>query len=66
MVMLDKATEVINEVMGIFGIQDRNAEGQMVVKRLEMAVVNMFFQKRQEHGVTYKSGGRRTQVDYFV
>ncbi|KAK2891434.1 hypothetical protein Q8A73_017099 [Channa argus] len=48
-------------VMGRFGVQDRNAEGQMVVdfaKRMEMAVVNTFFQKRQEHRVTYKSGGR--------
>ncbi|XP_067349374.1 uncharacterized protein [Channa argus] len=30
---------------------------------MEMAVVNTFFQKRQEHRVTYKSGGRSTQVD---
>ncbi|KAE8291504.1 hypothetical protein D5F01_LYC11112 [Larimichthys crocea] len=57
------------EVKGRFGIQERNAEGQMVVdsaKRMEMAVVNTFFQKRQEHRVTYKSGGRSTQVDYIL
>ncbi|XP_051806753.1 uncharacterized protein LOC127534762 [Acanthochromis polyacanthus] len=57
------------EVVGRFGIQERNAEGQMVVdfaKRMEMAVVNTFFQKRQEHRVTYKSGGRSTQVDYIL
>ncbi|KAF7649688.1 hypothetical protein LDENG_00137590 [Lucifuga dentata] len=57
------------EVMGKFGIQDRNAEGQMVVdfaKRMEMAVTNTFFQKKQEHRVTYKSGGRSTQVDYIL
>lgn len=57
------------EVMGRFGIQERNAEGQMVVdfaKRMEMAVVNTFFQKRQEHRVTYKSGGRSTHVDYIL
>ena len=56
-------------VMGRFGLQDRNTEGQMVVdfaKRMEMAVVNTFFQKRQEHRVTYKSGGRSTQVDYIL
>ncbi|XP_053346567.1 craniofacial development protein 2-like [Clarias gariepinus] len=56
-------------VMGRFGLQDRNVEGQMVVdfaKRMEMAVVNTFFQKRQEHRVTYKSGGRSTQVDYIL
>ncbi|KAK3526321.1 hypothetical protein QTP70_022740 [Hemibagrus guttatus] len=31
-----------------------------------MAVVNTYFQKREEHRVTYKSGGRRTQVDYIL
>ncbi|KAK2918392.1 hypothetical protein Q8A73_002763 [Channa argus] len=44
-------------VMGRFGLQDRNTEGQMVVdfaKRMEMAVVNTFFQKRQEHRVTLR------------
>ncbi|KAK3553254.1 hypothetical protein QTP86_032789, partial [Hemibagrus guttatus] len=52
------------EVMGKFGIKERNLEGQMVVdfaKRMDMAVVNTYFQKREEHRVTYKSGGRRTQ-----
>ncbi|KAK3548847.1 hypothetical protein QTP70_021038, partial [Hemibagrus guttatus] len=53
------------EVMGKFGVKERNLEGQMVVdfaKRMDMAVVNTYFQKREEHRVTYNSGGRRTQV----
>ncbi|KAK3524670.1 hypothetical protein QTP86_000540 [Hemibagrus guttatus] len=48
------------EVMGKFGVKERNLEGQMVVdvaKRMDMAVVNTYFQKREEHRVTYKSGG---------
>ncbi|KAK3545522.1 hypothetical protein QTP70_007766 [Hemibagrus guttatus] len=48
------------EVMGKFGVKERNLEGQMVVdfaKRMDMAVVNTYFQKRVEHRVTYKSGG---------
>ncbi|KAK3535543.1 hypothetical protein QTP70_016813, partial [Hemibagrus guttatus] len=52
------------EVMGRFGVKERNLEGQMVVdfaKRMDMAVVNTYFQKREEHRVTYKIGGRRTQ-----
>ncbi|KAK3533956.1 hypothetical protein QTP70_035003, partial [Hemibagrus guttatus] len=52
------------EVMGKFGVKERNLEGQMVVdfaKRMDMAVVNTYFQKREEHRVTYKSGGRSTQ-----
>ncbi|KAK3558371.1 hypothetical protein QTP86_017592, partial [Hemibagrus guttatus] len=52
------------EVMGKFGVKERNLEGQMVVdfaKRMDMGVVNTYFQKSEEHRVTYKSGGRRTQ-----
>ncbi|KAK3567131.1 hypothetical protein QTP86_010162 [Hemibagrus guttatus] len=52
------------EVMGKFGVKERNLEGQMVVdfaKRMDMGVVNTYFQKREEHRVTYKSGGRSTQ-----
>ncbi|MCJ8737270.1 hypothetical protein PDJAM_G00021940 [Pangasius djambal] len=48
-----------DEVMGKFGVKERNLEGHMVVdftKRMDMAVVNTYFQKRQEHRVTYKSG----------
>ncbi|KAK3543292.1 hypothetical protein QTP70_014047, partial [Hemibagrus guttatus] len=57
------------EVKGKFGVKERNLEGQMAVdfaKRMDMAVVNTYFQKREEHRVTYKSGGRRTQVDYIL
>ncbi|KAK3550753.1 hypothetical protein QTP70_004591 [Hemibagrus guttatus] len=57
------------EVMGKFGVKERNLEGQIVVdfaKRMDMAVVNIYFQKREEHRVTYKSGGRSTQVDYIL
>ncbi|KAK3541669.1 hypothetical protein QTP86_000342, partial [Hemibagrus guttatus] len=47
------------EVMGKFGAKESNLEGQMVVdfaKRMDMGVVNTYFQKREEHRVTYKSG----------
>ncbi|KAK3573023.1 hypothetical protein QTP86_012246 [Hemibagrus guttatus] len=56
------------EVTGKFGVKERNLEGQMVVhfaKRMDMAVVNTYFQKREEYRVTYKSGCRSTQVDYI-
>ncbi|KAK3552267.1 hypothetical protein QTP86_006076 [Hemibagrus guttatus] len=55
--------------MGKFGVKERNFEGQTVVdfaKWIDMAVVNTYFQKREEHRVTYKSGGRSTQVDYIL
>ncbi|KAI5089527.1 hypothetical protein C0J45_20935 [Silurus meridionalis] len=31
-----------------------------------MAVVNTYFKKKEDHRVTYKSGGRCTQVDYVL
>ncbi|KAK3555018.1 hypothetical protein QTP86_005712 [Hemibagrus guttatus] len=52
------------EVMGKFGVKEKNLEGQMVVdfaKRMDMAVVNTYFQKREEHRVTYK----RRWKEYF-
>ncbi|KAK3521309.1 hypothetical protein QTP70_003164 [Hemibagrus guttatus] len=52
------------EVMGKFGVKERNLEGQMVVdfaKRMDMAVVNTYFQKREEHRVNYRSGGQSLQ-----
>ncbi|MDM5112198.1 hypothetical protein, partial [Aeromonas caviae] len=56
-------------MLGRYGVKERNAKVQMVVdfaKRMEMAVVNTYFKKREEHRVTYKSGGRCTQVDYIL
>ena len=56
-------------MMGRFGVKDRNLDGQAVVdfaKRMEMAVVNIYFQKRKKHRLTYKSGGRSTQIDYIL
>ncbi|KAK3508080.1 hypothetical protein QTP70_012389 [Hemibagrus guttatus] len=54
------------EVMGKFGVKERNLEGQMVVdfaKRMDMGVVNTYFQKREEHRVTYKSGDLEKAYD---
>ncbi|KAK3534987.1 hypothetical protein QTP70_001939 [Hemibagrus guttatus] len=47
------------EVMGKFGVKERNLEEQMVVdfaKRMGMSVVNTYFEKREEHRLTYKRG----------
>ncbi|KAK3552112.1 hypothetical protein QTP86_000748 [Hemibagrus guttatus] len=54
------------EVMGKFGVKERNLEGQMVVdfaKRMDMGVLNTYFQKREEHRVTYKSGDLEKAYD---
>ena len=47
----------------------RNKERSMVVdfgKRMDLAIVNTYFKKKDEHRVTYKSGGKSTQVDYVM
>ena len=36
------------------------------VKRMEMDVVSTYFQKREDHRVTFTSGGRSSQVDYIL
>ncbi|KAK3569876.1 hypothetical protein QTP86_006746 [Hemibagrus guttatus] len=52
--------------MGNFGVKEMNLEGEMVVdfaKRMDMAVINTYFQKREEHRVTYKSGDSEKVYD---
>ena len=57
------------EIMGRYGAGTRNKERSMVVdfgKRIDLAIVNTYFKKKDEHRVTYKSGGKSTQVDYVM
>ena len=46
--------------MGRYGAGRRNKEGSMVVdfgKRMDLAIVNTYFKKKDEHRVMYKSKG---------
>ena len=57
------------EIMGRYGAGTRNKEGSMVVnfaKRMNLAIVNTYFKKKDEHRVTYKSRNKSTQVDYVM
>ena len=57
------------EIMGRYGAGTKNKEGSMVVnfgKRMDLAIVNTDFKKKDEHRVTYKSGGKSTQVYYVM
>ena len=57
------------EIIGRYGAGTRNKEGSMVVnfgKRMDLAIVNTYFKKKDEHRVTYKSRGKCTQVDYVM
>ena len=54
------------EIMGRYSAGMRIKEGSMVVdfaKRMDLAIVNTYFKKKDEHRVTYKSGRKSTQVD---
>ena len=57
------------EIMRRYGAETRNREGLMVVdfaKRMDLAIVNTYFKKKDEHRVTYKSGNKSNQVDYVM
>ena len=57
------------EIMGRYGAGTRNKEGSMVVdfgKKMDLAIVNTYFKKKDKHRVTCKSGGKSTQVNYVM
>ena len=57
------------EIMGRYGAEKRNRERSMVVdfaKRMDLAIVNTYFKKKDKRRVTYKSGGKSNQVDYMI
>ena len=57
------------EIMWRYGAGTRNKEESMVVgfgKRMDLTIVNTYFKKKDEHRVTYKRGGKSTQVDYVM
>ena len=57
------------ECVGKFGWGVRNKEGQDLIEMLKrngLAVAGSFFQKREEHQVTYISGQHKSQVDLIV
>ena len=57
------------QIIGRYDAGTRNKEGSIVLdfgKRMDLAIVNTYFKKKDEHRVTYKSGGKSTQVDYVM
>ncbi|CAK1595770.1 unnamed protein product [Parnassius mnemosyne] len=56
-------------VHGGWGYGVRNREGEVLLQAacaFDLAVVNTWFQKRDQHLVTYKSGHHATQIDYLL
>ena len=57
------------EIMKRPGAGTRNKEESMIVdfgKRIDLAIVNTYFKKKDEHKVTYKRGGKSAQVNYVM
>ena len=57
------------KIIGRYGSETKNKEGSMVVdfgKRMDLPIVNAYFEKKDEHWVTYNIGGKCTQVDYVM
>ena len=68
------------KIMGRHGAGIRNKEESMIVdftsswmdldftssSRMDLAIVNTYLKKKEDHRVTYKSGGKSTQVDYVM
>ena len=49
------------EILGRYGAETRNKEGSMVGdfgKRMDLAIIKTYFMKKDEHRMTYKSGGK--------
>ena len=60
---------VIDRIHGGQGYSERNLDGERIVDLAvssDMALANTFFTKKQEHQITYKSGGRSSQIDYML
>nr|QIA97904.1 hypothetical protein AP_R.00g000040-v1.0.a3 [Amaranthus palmeri] len=58
-----------NSVHGGFGLGARNESGEFLLEfalARDLVVANSLFRKKDEHLITYKSGGHATQVDYFL
>ena len=60
---------VFQRVHGGKGYGQRNREGETILESTEslyLALVNTFFNKNEEHLITYKSGGNSSQIDFIM
>ncbi|KAH1232354.1 Craniofacial development protein 2 [Glycine max] len=56
-------------VHGGFGLGEMNGEGKSILEfseALDLSIANTWFKKREEHLITYKSGGTCSQIDFFL
>ena len=61
--------EAIKRMHGGWGVGEKKEEGERAtyfVMAFDLSIVNTFSEKRPNHIVTYKSGGRESQTDYLM
>ena len=61
--------EAIERIHGGWGVGEKNKEGERVTyfaMAFDLSIANTFFEKRPNHLVTYKSGGRESQIDFLM
>ena len=59
---------VLERIHGGWGVGERNEEGEKILDfalSFDLAICNTFFQKNSQY-VTYKSGGRESQIDFLM
>ncbi|XP_037772666.1 uncharacterized protein LOC119568277 [Penaeus monodon] len=64
-----RGSDVISRVHGGMCYGEGNEDGERVIDFVisnDMVISNTIFTKRQEHLITYKSGGRASQIDYLL
>ena len=57
--------EAIERIHGGWGVAEKNEEGERVTyfaMTFDLSIVDTFFEKRPNHILTYKSGGRESQI----
>ncbi|XP_041986269.1 uncharacterized protein LOC121738350 [Aricia agestis] len=64
-----KSSKAYNRIHGGHGYGDENKEGKYILEfcsRHNLNLINTYFQKKSEHLITYKSGGKSSQIDFIV
>ena len=66
---MGKNPGVFQTVHGGKGYGQRNREGEKTLEStesLDLALPNTFFNKKEEHLITYKSGRNSSQIDFIM
>ncbi|XP_076921463.1 uncharacterized protein LOC143582871 [Bidens hawaiensis] len=66
---IGKDNDGLQGVHGGFGFGNRNETGTDLLDFAlahDLGIINSFFKKRDSHLITFRSGGRNTQIDYLL